>query len=312
MFKTFEYEFAGPTRLDVALQKLMSDRSRTSIVELIACGKVLVNSKVCTKPSRQIFLKDLIQVTQDFSKLELDFSDHKFEFKIIFENDDFLVIDKPAKILSHPAATAKNQPSIVDFLRQKIPENILQSFDDHTRFGLVHRLDKDTSGLLLVAKNRDALFEFSKIFQSRLVTKKYLALAQGLCTKKEFLIEKSIGRSVKDPSKMSVGGIAAKPASSKVVLLEKIFHDSQKDSDAVSLFEVEIFTGRTHQIRVHLAFSGLRIVGDSVYGVRSDFIDRQSLHAVFLSFEFKKKRYDFHSELPEDILSCIENMRYLN
>lgn len=202
---------------------------------------------------------------------------------IIFENEDFLVINKPAGFVSHENWNKSDAPCILDSIKNFRGE-FLQ---------VVHRLDKDTSGLLIVAKTREALSVFGTIFFKKKIKKYYLAVVRGIPKKKVIFINKTIGRDPFNKNKMKIMGHLAKDAKTEVTLLNSF--------DNHSVLSVEIFTGRTHQIRVHLSNVGLPVLGDNLYGQESELINRQALHAYKAIFSYKGKLFKFTVPLPDDI-----------
>lgn len=221
------------------------------------------------------------------------------EPKIVFEDDCLLVLDKPAGWVVNRAKTVK--------------ENTLQDWIEKTRrsrlsrSGIVHRLDKETSGLLLVAKTKEAFENLQKQFKERKVKKKYLSLVHGKLRAKRGEIFLPIGRTKKDREKFGVV-VEGKKARTKYRILK--YYETQWGP--LSYLELEPFTGRTHQIRVHLAFLGHPIVADLKYGgkrAKKDchFFPRMFLHASYLSFDHPRsdKRREFTSPLPSDLRDAI-------
>jgi len=284
-------------RLDTCLKTHMPSYSRNFLVTLLENKQVLVNNIFVTKSSFKVKFSD--QIVVNIPKT-VEINTEKVNFKIIDDQKDFFIIDKPAGVLTHPAATCANTPSIAQSIIDQI--SFPDEFSISNRAGIVHRLDKDTSGLLIIAKNPQGQSQFADIFQNRKLIKKYYAICKGIPKQNQFIINTPIGRDPKAGTKMKVYGIAPKEALSVVNLVET-FQSSGKES--LCLLEVQILTGRTHQIRVHLASIGLPIVGDKVYGITSNSIDRQALHAHYLEFEYEKKLFRYQSSLPEDIKNIV-------
>ncbi len=241
-------------------------------------------------------------------KLELDkkhqekhdvFSD----IKIIHEDENILVIDKPAGLVVQPEQN-KISKTLIDYLLKIRPE-IKNVGEDPTRPGLVHRLDKDTSGLMIIAKNNKAFGELKRKFQEREIKKTYTALVVGQLKEKEGIIDKPIGRG-KSRVKQSTTFIVAKerPAITKYKVI--------KEYKQFSLLETSPKTGRMHQIRVHLASIGHPVVADKVYGFKRQpeirELNRHFLHASAIKFELFGKNYVFKSELSDDLKKAIETL----
>lgn len=246
-----------------------------------------------------------------FSFLVLDYTFTMSTPKLIYKHKDFLVLNKPAGLLIHKAVfnkvVEKEEKTLVDWLVKNYPE--IKKVGDNTanRPGIVHRLDRGTSGIILVPRTQKAFGYFKKLFQKHLITKTYLALSFGKAKDKKGIINKPIGlksgttRHTVRPSKMMKEAITEY----KVVKYLKI--------KGVDLTLIKAFpkTGRTHQIRVHLASIGLHIVGDKMYGRRKDpfskILERQFLHAQSLEFKWKKTIFKFEADLPEDIKELLKS-----
>lgn len=276
-----------PVRLDLALRNNNLDLSRNFLCKLLENGKVCVNDKIITKNSYKIY--DADQVSLQIPP-EPEIKSSEIELEIIDEEEDFIIINKPAGMLTHPAGTAPGAASVACAIRKKIqfPDEFMNS----NRSGIVHRLDRETSGLLIIAKNPRAHNVFAAIFQQHKITKKYLAITCGKAKKKTLVIQHPIGRNPKDPTKFKCWGIAAKEAKTVATLL--------KQTEKHAILDVQIMTGRTHQIRVHLANQGLPILGDSRYGKPSDLISRQALHAYYLKFCYRGQNFEYQIQPPED------------
>ncbi|MEI6288416.1 MAG: RluA family pseudouridine synthase [bacterium] len=312
-------------RLDKFLTNAWPEKSRSQIQKNIKEGLILVNKK---ESAVHYFLKenDVVSVvtvkkinpeekikTPTKPKATKKTKNELFkEIKIIEDNDDFMIIEKPAGLLVHPTEKQEND-TLVDWLLVKYPE-LKKIGEDPQRPAIVHRLDKDVSGLMVIPKNQDAFDYFKSQFKGRQLTKKYLALVEGEVEREEGEINFPIGR-----SKNKDGLYAAKPMSQK----------NDKDKTALTRFkiaqrfknytllEVEILTGRTHQIRVHLLAYGHPIVGDSLYLPRHKNIkvlkhplNRIFLHAFFLSFiDLKSQKQEFTSPLPETLNNFLKNLK---
>jgi len=221
---------------------------------------------------------------------------------IIYQDQDIIVIDKPANLTVHPIKKGQTN-TLIDKLIDLYPE-IKQVGDDSLRPGIVHRLDKDTSGLMIIAKNNQAFKHFKKQFQQRKVIKKYLALVHGKVKDRKGTITKSISLSKKDHKKRS----ALLSNQSKTAWTEYKIKKTFKD---YTLLEVIPKTGRTHQIRIHLASIGYPIAGDKQYGFKRQpslkNLTRQFLHAYYLKFKLPNgKIVELKSELIQDLKQVLE------
>ncbi|TCK61592.1 RluA family pseudouridine synthase [Seleniivibrio woodruffii] len=271
-----------------------SDISRSHAEKLIADGQVTVNGSPREKKYK-VKAGDDISVVIPPEKMP-DMTPVEMNLKVVYECEHYAVIDKPAGVTVHPAHGTGADTIVNGLLHQFDIKD-----DNDVRPGIVHRLDKDTSGLLLVAKNREAREKLSRMFADRTVDKKYLAVCAGVPKKMNFIAEFPIGRSRKDRKKMAVedGGKYAKSEITVLKLLKGAF-----------LAEVKIYTGRTHQIRVHMSHLGYPLAGDCVYGNRISTampISRQALHSWHLSFidPFDNTQKSFLSHIPEDMAALI-------
>ncbi len=219
--------------------------------------------------------------------------------QIVYQDSDLLVVDKPAGLTVHPAPGHPSH-TLVNAILSICPD--LAGIGGSLRPGIVHRLDKDTSGLMVVAKNSVAQMSLSDQLKRRTVVKKYLALAYGHLAPKQGAIEAPIGRHPRDRKRMAVvsGGREAKTL---YQVLEYI--------GAYTLVQVQTETGRTHQIRVHLSAIGHPLFGDQVYGKKSALLGRQFLHAHYLGFRLpgSDEFVEFHSELPAELKQVLEHIR---
>lgn len=287
-------EFKGK-RLDVALSSLLGF-SRSKSQALFREGKVLVNGKEA-KPS--LILKGEEKV--HFSIPERDLSGLKPEdipLEIIFQDGFFAVINKPQGLVVHPGA-GRTTNTLVNALLSKFPFPLPGSTD---RPGIVHRLDKDTSGLIIVAKNEVAMNNLSLQFQERKVQKVYLALVHGVVGPEEGRIEIPLGRHKEDPKKFAPR-ILGKEAVTEFKVLKRFFD--------YSLLELKPQTGRTHQIRVHLSFIGHPVVGDPVYGKPNPWgIKGQLLHAYSLDFlhPITGEKLHFEAPLPDNFQKVLNDL----
>lgn len=276
-------------RLDQYLFNTYPDYSRSYFQKLIEQGAILVNRKPALKPSYKLKKNDIVNVT--FAKThEYSLAPQPMDLNILFVHDDFVIVNKAAGLLVHPASTTKaDEPTLVGGLLHYFTE--LSSFDDDQRPGIVHRLDKDTSGVILIARTPQAQIAFSKLFKDRDMHKIYLAIVRGE-PEKSGTIDYPIGRHPHLRHKMSHVGVASRDAITHYRTLNYF--------DGYALVEASPVTGRTHQIRVHLAAIGHGLLGDAVYGFQSKLINRQALHAYNLSFTYKGQDFSFSAPIPHD------------
>ncbi len=293
----------GP-RLDRYLAQLWPDLSRSRLQHLIADGLACVNGAPA-KASYQVRGGDLLTVRIP-APSPLTLSPEEIPLRVIYEDQDLVVIDKPAGLVVHPAP---GHPSgtLVNALLAHCPD--LAGIGGVERPGIVHRLDKDTSGLMVVAKNERAHQSLTRQIKERSVTKRYLALIHGELRPPAGTIDAPIGRDPRNRQRMAVVG-DGRAASSSYTTLERL--------GPYSLVEVQIHTGRTHQIRVHLAHVGHPVVGDPVYGRKEKRpsmgpnmpLGRQFLHAAVLGFRLPSsgEYREFRCELPEDLRVVLESL----
>lgn len=291
-------------RLDKLVVEHVGDSlSRAQIQTLIKEGKVTVNggqvkSGIKLKGGEQISVTIPIREVSEAVKPEA------IPLIIIYDDPDFAVIDKPAGMTVHPGV-GNEEGTLVSALLARWPE-VAQMNIVEKRVGIVHRLDKDTSGLIVIAKNDAARLKLQAQFQSRSVSKVYLALLEKMPATLSGRVEAPIARDPKQRKRMAVmrGG---KPAITDYQVIDHQFIGEQ------ALVRVTLHTGRTHQIRVHMAFLGCPIVGDSVYGYRKQRIKlkRQFLHAAELAFDHPRtgERLSFQSPLPAGLQNILDKLR---
>ncbi len=298
-------------RLDVFLAKKITEHSRSYLQKLIKEGAVSVAGEVVTSP--RTLLRSVgsvkVELPQQSSSTELVAED--FAYDILFEDESMLVIDKPWGAVVHPGA-GNVAGTVVNALLGRYP-NMAESFANdeepelQNRPGIVHRLDKDTSGALVVAKTPSAQYKLSKAFADRNVHKSYLAIVRGV-PRSSGRIETLIGRHPVNRQKMAVVSRNGKNA----ITLYKVIGSGVVGRRTFSLVEVDILTGRTHQIRVHMAHLGFPVVGDATYGgVCEDIpVERQQLHAwrVVLPHPVSGEELTIKAPIPEDMRSLIDSV----
>ena len=245
-------EFSSDNRIDSFLADYMQDFSRSKIQTEIKKGSVLVNSKP-VKPSYILKENDLIEFELLVNKIEILPED--IPLNIVWEDDDMLVVNKLSGMLTHPT-TIETTGTLVNALMYKYGEN-LSDINGEFRRGILHRLDRNTSGLLMIAKNNKAHEYLVNAMKNGQIEKKYLAIVKGVVPEDSFVINKPIGRNPNQPHKMCVldGG----KDSTSIVKVLKRFNDA-------TLVEIHLVTGRTHQIRVYMASIGHPVYNDTLYG----------------------------------------------
>lgn len=297
-------------RADKFLAESFKGYSRSFWQRAIIDSLVLVNGEKIVshykiKAGDEVRIKER-QVEKAVEEKKIDLSpDKKIKFDVIFENDDFLVIDKPAGLAVHPSiGTPKG--TLVNGLLARYPK-IKGVGEDENRPGIVHRLDKEVSGLMAVAKNQKAFLFLKKQFQKREVKKEYLALVYGVINKDSGEIDLPIGRS-KTTGVMATGGEGYKEAKT-LFRVEKRFRN-------YSYLKINILTGRTHQIRVHFKSIEHPVVGDRIYGLKQynkfkDFgLSRVFLHSHKLGFKnIEGDPVEFISELPDELRAALKSIK---
>jgi 23S rRNA pseudouridine1911/1915/1917 synthase len=285
-------------RVDVYLSRLIN-RSRNFCGNLISDKLVCVNDSFI-KPSYKVKKGDKLNIVVP-KETEPDLTPKKIDFEILYETKDFAIINKPAGITVHPAP-GNYDNTLVNGL---IYHFKLEGFDD-IRPGIVHRLDKDTSGLMIIAKHGEAKEKLSALFEKRLIEKAYLAVCYGNPSWETKTIELCMGRSHSDRKKMAVRRDGRYSKS----VIKVIWRSSN-----IFLAKIFIYTGRTHQIRLHMSHLGFPLIGDEVYGNKLSKkinFDRQALHSSFLKFNnpFDKKDVICFSELPNDIMIFLSKFGF--
>ena len=296
-------------RLDVFLASQLPDYSRSQLQQMIKDGKVLCNGKVMDLPRFALREHSVITVQLE-EKVEVEALEAEdFNYEILFEDDSILVINKPAGAVVHPGA-GNHTGTIVNELMSRYPAWREIYSDENVRPGIVHRLDKDTSGCLVIAKNPEIQFKMSKIFAERSCEKHYFAIVHGVFQKRTGSINTLIGRHPVNRQKMAVVDRNGKIAISEY----KVKTSGLVDNVALSQVAVKIMTGRTHQIRVHMAHLKHPVLGDPVYGgAKGVQVARQMLHAHTLRFPHPVTGDDmtFYAPIPADIQAICDRFEPL-
>lgn len=296
----FEYlvtENDETDRIDRFLALKIESLSRSTIKKLLLEGKILVN-QTQVKASYVLRFGDLIEVMDvDFSETEI--VPTKMDLDIVYEDEDVLVVNKPSGMVVHPAP-GHYQDTLVNGLLWHIKN--LSDVNGEMRPGIVHRIDKDTSGLLMVAKNNYAHDILAKELQDKLTKREYIALVEGIIVNKRGKINAPIGRDKNNRLKMAV------TASGKEAITNFEVLETYEDK---TLIKCILETGRTHQIRVHMQYINHPLVNDYVYGNAKPNDFGQFLHAESLGFTHPKTKewLEFTSPLPEEFKSYLEKLK---
>ena len=308
-------------RLDIFLTENIKNYTRSFLKKLIESRQVKLNNNFIVSPSARIKYKDQININILQIK-EQNIVPKKIKLDVIYEDKDILVINKPKGMVVHPGA-GNNEDTLVNALLFKYKKN-LSNINGSLRPGIVHRIDKETSGLLVVAKNNLAHSNLGNQFSKHSIKRKYLCLSWGVVRPLYGRINTLITRDKKNRQLMTVSDINGKKAITNYKTI-KVFNI--KDIPKISLIECDLETGRTHQIRVHLKYKGTSLLGDKQYGktkikfkkINNEFwtylnkLSGQALHAKTLEFlhPTSKKWVSFNSELPNSfkkILKLLENL----
>lgn len=261
------------TRIDSYLADYLEDYSRTKLANLIKDGKVLVNSEK-VKPKYLVKQDDIVEI--NLKDLEIPpILPEDIHLDIIYKDEHIAVINKPIGMLSHPTTTIRTN-TLVNAL--KFHFNNLSDINGEERVGIVHRLDYNTSGLMIIALSNDAALRLKNMFAERKVTKKYRAIVIGKLKENHGIIEANIARNLRNRKLMDIDPIGKYAKTGYSVI---------KTNGSFSYLNLELFTGRTHQLRVHLAYLNHPILGDKDYGglMKQFSIDHQLLQSYYLQFK---------------------------
>jgi 23S rRNA pseudouridine1911/1915/1917 synthase len=287
-------------RLDILLSNYSKNNrlglSRTVIKDFILHGKISISGDRDHKPHYKVKKDEVISFDIE-KKIQDEFKAEDIKLKIIYEDDDLAVIDKPSGLVVHPA------PGNYEHTLVNAMKNVFKNLSDVNpgRPGIVHRLDKETSGLLVIAKNNDTHLDLARQFSEHTIKKVYVAIVKGRVEFDENVIEAPIARHAFKRKNMAVNfSDKAKEA--------KTYYRTLKRCKDFSFLELKPFTGRTHQLRVHLDFIGHPILGDDKYGKNNKF-SRLALHAKILGFVHPKtgKAMEFNSKVPKEFEDYIHS-----
>ena len=293
-------ELNSGNRLDAYIASIDESLSRMTVKKLIEDGKVFVNGNIA-KSSYKIKTNDVIELEEPEAKT-VDIVAQDIPIDVVYEDKDIIVVNKPKGLVVHPA-NGNWDGTLVNAIMAKCKDS-LSGIGGEIRPGIVHRLDKDTSGLLIIAKNDKAHLNLSEQIKNREVKKIYYALVRGVVPENDATINMPIARSTKDRKKMAVDK-NGKEAITHFKVLERF--------DKYTLLEVKIDTGRTHQIRVHLSQIGYPVVGDEVYsnGKNEFGVHGQLLHAKSLDFTHPSTGEKIHleAEIPTEFANVLKKLR---
>ena len=306
-------------RVDIFINKREKLISRTRIKNLILKEKLILNNTIVNSPSKKIYTGDKIALQIPEPK-EASLKPYDFKLKIIYEDNDLLIIDKPAGIIMHPGAGNYDETIVNALIHYN--KNSLSTIGDELRPGIVHRIDKDTSGLIVIAKNNETHENLSHQFSEHSIIRVYQLLIWGKLRPMSGKIDTFITRSSKNRQMMEVSGSKGKRAITNYKTIEVFENDK---TPTLSLVECRLETGRTHQIRVHMTHMGNSIMGDGKYKKKYKKLknidtnlenliyklDRQFLHAHTLGFIHPKTNEEmiFTSILPQELENILVMLR---
>jgi 23S rRNA pseudouridine1911/1915/1917 synthase len=287
-------------RLDLYVCQSCEELSRSLVQKLINDGHVLINGEL-SKPSRKVRIGDVVMVHVPPPEPSPVLVPENLALDIIYEDRDILVVNKLAGLTVYPAP-GHPRHTLMNAILAHCPE--VTSIESSVRPGVVHRLDKDTSGVMVIAKNKAAQLNLTSQIKGRRVLKKYLVLVKGSPSPGRGAVEAPIGRHPKDRKRMAVveGG---RPS--------RTLYEVTRRFNGYSEVEATLQTGRTHQIRVHFSHKGWPVIGDAAYGVRVPWLGRQFVHARTLGLRLpgSGKYLEFQAELPEDLKQALETVSRL-
>ena len=309
-------------RVDIFLSNKIKKYTRSYIKRLIKNNQVKINQKLITQPSIKLKEKDVVNLVK-FEKKETMLTPKKIKLNIVYEDSDLLIINKPKGMVVHPGA-GNYQNTLANALAHKYKDN-LSNINGKLRPGIVHRIDKDTSGLLVVAKNNSSHAILGSQFSDHSIKRKYLCLIWGILRPLKGRIQTLIARDKRNRKLMTISEIKGKKAITNYKTI-KVF--SGKNIPKISSVECSLETGRTHQIRVHFKYKGTSLIGDKKYGKKNyqfknidqelltkiKNFDGQALHAKSLEFihPSQKKWISFDSIPPTDFKKMLDLLKKLS
>lgn len=291
-------------RLDSYLSEIRSDMSRSHISKMIKAGEITVNGNK-VKPGYELSSGDEINIVETELK-ETEVAPEDIALDIVYEDNDVIVINKPKNMVVHPAC-GHESGTVVNALLSHCKDS-LSGINGELRPGIVHRIDKDTTGLIVACKNDKAHISLAEQLAEHSITRRYVALVHGNIKEDEGTVDIAVGRSDKDRKKMAAGAKNGRRAITHFKVLER-YGD-------YTFIECRLETGRTHQIRVHMAYIKHPLAGDEVYGVKKDRLsgNGQYLHARVLGFVHPEtgKYMEFEAPLPEYFKETLDKLRKQN
>ena len=309
-------------RADIFLSKKINDLTRSFLKKLIKKNLLKINNKIISSPSIKLKTNDYLEIKLIYEQ-EKKLIPRKIELDIIYEDKDILIVNKQKGLVVHPGA-GNSKNTLANALAYKYKNN-LSNINGKLRPGIIHRIDKDTSGLLVIAKNNISHSNLSKQFSEHTIKRKYKCLVWGILRPLNGRIDTLISRNKRNRQLMTVSEMSGKRAITNYKTIRTFF---KEDIPKISLMECELETGRTHQIRVHLSYKGISILGDKQYGKKKlkfkkineeltfllNSLQGQLLHAETIEFTHptKNKWVKFKSELPKDfkkMQSFLEKVR---
>ena len=296
--KTMKLQACESIRVDKYISDEFEEIPREKIKTFIKNKKIKVNNKAI-KPSYKLEMDDEIEIDDELFEVP-EIKPEAMDLKIVYENDDYAVIDKDENVIVHPAGSIITG-TLVNGLLDRYGYEGLSHIGGDDRPGIVHRLDKDTTGLMVITKNNESYKYMKTLFETRKVDKEYIAIVHGNFDKKSGRIENYMDRDIKDRRKMAV-----RP-SGRIAISE---YEVIKEVPGFSLVKIHIITGRTHQIRVHMTHLNHPLVGDPVYGnVKTNFnLDHQLLHCRYLGFTDQNGDYVIFEAKPHETFLKYQNV----
>ncbi len=293
------FEVGMPGRLDLAVVHHIPALSRAQVRRLIEAGHVTIDGMPVLKSGIAVNVGQQVCVEEPVLP-DLDLAAASIPLDILFEDEETLVVNKQPGLVVHPREGV-HEPTLINAVRARYPE--VAEIDDSNRGGIVHRLDRDTSGVIALAKSTESQAVLKDQWRNRETEKYYLAIVAGRPDLSEGIIDAPLGPDPDDPRRRAVVEVGQSARSQYRVL--------EQYGDEAALCDVRIFTGRTHQIRVHMVAIGHPIVGDFLYGQASVRIGRQALHAWRLRFTLAStgEWRTFEAPIPEDLREAIRTLR---
>ncbi len=290
------------TRIDMALSLAYEEKSRNFFQKLLETGAIEVNGQVSDSKKYKVKSGDVLQVLIPEPKL-LTVEPENIPLEIVYEDEDLLLVNKQKGMVVHPA-NGNESGTLVNAIMYHCGDS-LSSINGVIRPGIVHRIDKDTSGLLMIAKNDKAHNCLAEQLAEHSITRAYRAIVYNNFTEDEGTVNKPIGRDPKDRMKQAVTNMNSKRAVTHYKVLERF--------GSFTLIEARLETGRTHQIRVHMAYIKHPLLGDMVYGPKKKVlgVDTQMLHAKILGFKHPStgEYMEFESPMPEEFETVLKKLR---